>query len=82
MRDRLKLACAFKAGIVFVFNTDLFDPKWRIGDPGAVFVDIGRSRRPERAACAAFYRRHYRNRSGLWKAPRAAKTRRIEWPSY
>jgi Xaa-Pro aminopeptidase len=29
----------FKAGMVFAFNIDLFDPKWRNGETGAVFAD-------------------------------------------
>ncbi len=29
----------FKAGMVFAFNIDLFDPKWRGGETGAVFAD-------------------------------------------
>ncbi len=38
MCDRLELPSAFKAGMVFAFNTDLFDPKWRIGETGALFL--------------------------------------------
>lgn len=29
----------FKAGMVFAFNIDLFDPQWRNGETGAVFAD-------------------------------------------
>jgi Xaa-Pro aminopeptidase len=29
----------FKAGMVFAFNIDLFDPRWRNGETGAVFAD-------------------------------------------
>jgi Xaa-Pro aminopeptidase len=29
----------FKAGMVFAFNIDLFDPKWRDGQTGAVFAE-------------------------------------------
>lgn len=29
----------FKAGMVFAFNIDLFDPSWRNGETGAVFAD-------------------------------------------
>jgi Xaa-Pro dipeptidase len=29
----------FKTGMVFAFNIDLFDPKWRNGETGAVFAD-------------------------------------------
>lgn len=29
----------FKSGMVFAFNIDLFDPKWRDGETGAVFAD-------------------------------------------
>jgi Xaa-Pro aminopeptidase len=29
----------FKAGMVFAFNIDLFDPGWRNGETGAVFAD-------------------------------------------
>ena len=30
---------AFREGMVFAFNIDLFDPKWRNGETGAVFAD-------------------------------------------
>lgn len=39
MRDRLELPRAFKAGMAFAFNADLFDPKWRSGETSAVFFD-------------------------------------------
>jgi Xaa-Pro dipeptidase len=29
----------FKTGMVFAFNIDLFDPRWRNGETGAVFAD-------------------------------------------
>jgi Xaa-Pro aminopeptidase len=34
-----KIGGEFKAGMVFAFNIDLFDPKWRNGETGAVFAD-------------------------------------------
>lgn len=34
-----KIGDEFKTGMVFAFNIDLFDPKWRNGDTGAVFAD-------------------------------------------
>ena len=40
--DRAALATmedAFKPGMVFAFNIDLFDPKWRDGKTGAVFAE-------------------------------------------
>jgi hypothetical protein len=95
MRDRLELPRTFRANIVFAFNIDLFDPKWRIGETGAIFVDTvaitatgARSLRgfspsslpkPERAHCANS-RKICRGR--LRKARCAAKTGRIEWRSY
>jgi Xaa-Pro dipeptidase len=30
---------AFQPGMVFAFNIDLFDPKWRNGDTGCVFAE-------------------------------------------
>lgn len=35
-----KIGDEFKIGMVFAFNIDLFDPKWRNGDTGAVFADM------------------------------------------
>lgn len=36
----LKRGCdTFKPGMVFAFNIDLFDPKWRNGETGAVLAD-------------------------------------------
>lgn len=34
-----KIGDEFKTGMVFAFNIDLFDPKWRDGETGAVFAD-------------------------------------------
>lgn len=34
-----KIGGEFKSGMVFAFNIDLFDPKWRNGETGAVFAD-------------------------------------------
>jgi hypothetical protein len=39
MRERLELPRAFKVGMVFALNADLFGPKWQVGETGAVFVD-------------------------------------------
>jgi Xaa-Pro aminopeptidase len=34
-----KIGDKFETGMVFAFNIDLFDPKWRGGETGAVFAD-------------------------------------------
>jgi len=34
-----KIGGEFKPGMVFAFNIDLFDPRWRNGETGAVFAD-------------------------------------------
>jgi hypothetical protein len=61
MRDRLELPRAYKVGMVFAFNTDLFGPEWRSGETGAHCGDYGRL---ERATCAAFHCRHHLQRVG------------------
>ena len=44
----------FRPGMVFAFNIDLFDPKWRDGETGCVFAETIESPRPARGGCTVF----------------------------
>jgi hypothetical protein len=41
----------FEPGMVFAFNMDLLDPKWRGGQTGCVFAEPSKSRRRVPAGC-------------------------------